>query len=557
MARAAAAVCEELEERQLLTAYTYRADANATTITFVFEYGYLKMRSNTADTILYCDATSMEIIGNSKNNVIKVDRSVDIPVVVRGGRGNDVIMGGSADDVLMGEAGKDTLIPGDGNDTLIGGGGIDTADFSGFAKKVDITIDDKANDIIGDRTVNFFSDDIEVWLGGKGNDLIDASSLNTSVTIKGGNGNDTLLGGHGNDALDGGNGINVLAAGVGRDALANWGKDKSTVNPRGVGGKDKAWQTAAVYADDGVLTVSGTARNDKLTVTSVGIDWYVVSVNGTQWSFLREGIDKIVVYGGPGNDRIAFAESGDPITASMVARGGPGKNTVVRPVVKDHGGNDESPDPGTDNGSGGSDNGQGGSGQQNDTGGNQSGNDSSGQQTDSGSGNGSGDTDSGTQTPPGDSETNPQNDDETGSQDGTDGGGTVPVAPAAKQFVVYENTYFTNKPDLSAYGIQTPLVIGGPFFWRADNPAGGYDMTTPNEKATRNIARMASDAGQVLIIDIEHWPVDIRSSSPAEVQATMQKLGQIIDWVRDERSDVKLGIYGFGPLRDYWTPVQY
>ncbi|MGE5609753.1 MAG: hypothetical protein ACM359_10900, partial [Bacillota bacterium] len=40
-------------------------------------------------------------------------------------------------------------------------------------------------------------------------------------------------------------------------------------------------------------------------------------------------------------------------------------------------------------------------------------------------------------------------------------------------------------------------------------------------------------------------------------QATMQKLGQIIDWVRDERSDVKLGIYGFGPLRDYWTPVQY
>jgi hypothetical protein len=124
-------------------------------------------------------------------------------------------------------------------------------------------------------------------------------------------------------------------------------------------------------------------------------------------------------------------------------------------------------------------------------------------------------------------------------------------------FRVFENTYFTNKPDLSAYGIETPLVIGGPFFWRADNPAGGYDMTTPNETATRNIARMAADAGQVLIIDIEHFPVDIRTSSPAAVQTTMQKLGQIVDWIRSERPNVKIGFYGIAPLRDYWTPVLY
>ncbi|HEX2973061.1 MAG TPA: hypothetical protein VHP11_12055 [Tepidisphaeraceae bacterium] len=548
VARAAATVCEQLENRRLLTVYTYNAPRETTeTMTLMYSGGYYKIFANGEYPLLFPEATGLVINGNGRNNVITIDKSVSIPVTVKGGAGNDrIVANGSGDCLLMGEGGKDTLVPGNGNDTLIGGAGVDVADFSGRSENLDITLDELPNDIVGDRTANLFNDDIETWIGGAGNDLIDASKMTTAVAMKGGNGNDTLLSGSGNDVLDGGGGLNVLDGGQGEDTIVNWGTGKWTVNAKNVVGKAaKAWPMAMVYVDGGILTVTGTAMDDKLSVTSVGLDWYVANVNGTKWAFPREGIKRIAIYGGPGNDKITFAEAGDPISARMVAQGGAGKNTITVPVVKDTNEPDIPSDPGGTPDSGGPGGGDGGAGEQ------EPGNDP--EPIDSGSEQptGSGDdpqTDAGNEPQPGDG---------TEGQDGSDGDDATPVIPAQKMFAVYEDTYFVNKPDLSGYGIEKPIVTGNSFFWRADNPAGGYDLTVPNEAATRNIARMASDAGKLLVIDIERWPVDIRTSSPAEVQVTMQKLGQIADWVHSERPDVKLGFYGVGPLRDYWTPVQY
>lgn len=131
------------------------------------------------------------------------------------------------------------------------------------------------------------------------------------------------------------------------------------------------------------------------------------------------------------------------------------------------------------------------------------------------------------------------------------------VVTTATGFRIFDCTYFRNKPDLARYGIEKLYITGGSFMWRADQPQGGYDMTTPNEKATRNVARNVANLGQVLVIDIEHWPVDIRRAPEADCQASIRKLTQIIGWVRSERPNIKIGIYGFGPLRDYWTPVLY
>jgi hypothetical protein len=99
--------------------------------------------------------------------------------------------------------------------------------------------------------------------------------------------------------------------------------------------------------------------------------------------------------------------------------------------------------------------------------------------------------------------------------------------------------------------------VGSDFFRQADSPRGGYDWSQPNETATRQIAREVSSNHQVLVVDIEHFPGDIRTASAKSVQETIQKLGQLVDWVHAERPDVKVGFYGLLPLRDYWTPVNY
>ena len=91
-----------------------------------------------------------------------------------------------------------------------------------------------------------------------------------------------------------------------------------------------------------------------------------------------------------------------------------------------------------------------------------------------------------------------------------------------------------------------------------DRPAGSSpEEWTINEEKVRNYARRASAAGQPLVVDIEHWSVDIRSTDAAEVDAAIDRFLQIISWVKDERPDVEIGFYGLLPIREYWTPVQF
>jgi hypothetical protein len=120
---------------------------------------------------------------------------------------------------------------------------------------------------------------------------------------------------------------------------------------------------------------------------------------------------------------------------------------------------------------------------------------------------------------------------------------TAPTAAAKTTgFRVFDCTDFTKKTDLKPYGIEPINLVGGSF---------------SDEPATRQVARRAAELGQILVIDIEHLPDDIRTHPLADVQNTLRFYHQIIDWVRDERPSVKLGFYGTFPRRDYWTAVNY
>jgi hypothetical protein len=128
------------------------------------------------------------------------------------------------------------------------------------------------------------------------------------------------------------------------------------------------------------------------------------------------------------------------------------------------------------------------------------------------------------------------------------------AAPIVTSYTLFDSTSFTNEPDLSAYGM-TRIYVTGNEFWSGTYP--NYDMSKPNQTAVRALARKVYALGQTLVMDIEHWPMDIRTASDAAVQSTIDKFVQIITWLRDERPGLKIGVYGLAPLRDYWTAKNY
>ena len=139
---------------------------------------------------------SMDIIGNSQNNIIYAGQS--------GGRylgwdGDDIINGGIGDDKLEGGAGADKLYGGVGNDMLYG------------------NVESPSNSYIdGNDELHGGAGDDKLY-GGDGNDELYGDDGDD--TLAGGDGTDELYGGAGDDTLCGGLGDDTLTGGTGRDTF--------------------------------------------------------------------------------------------------------------------------------------------------------------------------------------------------------------------------------------------------------------------------------------------------------------------------------------------------
>jgi Ca2+-binding RTX toxin-like protein len=65
------------------------------------------------------------VLARGGDDRIEVDRTLNLPSILDGGPGNDVLLGGAGADVLLGGAGNDQLYGRGGRDILIGGTGAD------------------------------------------------------------------------------------------------------------------------------------------------------------------------------------------------------------------------------------------------------------------------------------------------------------------------------------------------------------------------------------------------------------------------------------------------
>jgi hypothetical protein len=130
--------------------------------------------------------------------------------------GFDILQGDAGDDALNGDAGTDTLQGGPGNDALNGGANLDTASYSDRqAGPVHVTLDDQANDGIGDETDNARAD-VERIVGTRGSDDLTGDDLDNRIV--GGSGNDKLTGRGGADDMRADAGDDTVSA---RDGVAD------------------------------------------------------------------------------------------------------------------------------------------------------------------------------------------------------------------------------------------------------------------------------------------------------------------------------------------------
>ena len=232
------------------------------------------------------------IYGQSGDDRVTVSGTLNVPLEVHGGDGNDRLYGGAADDSLYGDAGNDTVVGGAGNDTLEGGANNDVVDGG-----------------VGDDTL-FGDAGADKMNGGAGADQIDGGADNDNIsggdgddvlwgglgldTLQGLNGNDILVGGDGGDRILGGSGLDVLIGGNGADSLNGGDSDDILVGGETAYDSDVValqailadWTSSDDYDTrvdtllSGNLTMSDVTLDDGSVDTltgAAGQDWFLVS----------------------------------------------------------------------------------------------------------------------------------------------------------------------------------------------------------------------------------------------------------------------------------------
>jgi Ca2+-binding RTX toxin-like protein len=220
-------------------------------------------------------ATISEIraLGLGGDDSIVAAANVAVPLIVRGGPGDDTVTGGSAADDLAGDAGNDALGGRLGNDSIDGGGGTDTADFGVEMHGVIANLATGRAKGQGRDTLR----NLENMIGSPGRDRLTGSAADN--ILLGGPGADFIVGGAGRDALDGGDGDDSLFGEAGDDVL------------HGDAGND------LVCGSDGRDVITGGDGDDHLE-------------GGNDDDEIRGGAGADFICGGAGND-LLFGNAGN------------------------------------------------------------------------------------------------------------------------------------------------------------------------------------------------------------------------------------------------------
>lgn len=132
------------------------------------------------------------------------------------------------------------------------------------------------------------------------------------------------------------------------------------------------------------------------------------------------------------------------------------------------------------------------------------------------------------------------------------------VQRSADAFQWLDGTHWGHVADASNGAVKYVHVNGQSMYpVDANGDVTSYDYV--DESRTRWMARWVSDLSDTLVIDIEHWPIDLRFSSREAVDGSIRKFKDMIGWIRDERPALKVAVYGMFSHADQYrsTAMDY
>jgi hypothetical protein len=120
------------------------------------------------------------------------------------------------------------------------------------------------------------------------------------------------------------------------------------------------------------------------------------------------------------------------------------------------------------------------------------------------------------------------------------------LAAGPQPFIVYDATLYTNKPDLSSFGVRPITVWYESQIFVANQSA----TARPVEHLVRSLARDWNGSMGPVVVDIERWP--IRDAPPQSIESAVARFVEVLSWIRQEAPGLPVGIYGTVPVYDYW-----
>jgi Ca2+-binding RTX toxin-like protein len=251
--------------------------------------------------------TSLDMSSLDKSD--RIYNESDIPSVLRGGDGFDLLQGDEA------------------ADEFIGGTGFDTVSYHSRNPAVSVSLDDVANDgefAVAPGEGDNVHSDIERVIGGDGNDI-----------LVGSDGDETLIGKDGGDLIDGGAGADRLLGDLGSDRiLAAWDGAADYMDG-GDGFHDvvEYHRPAGVSVSlDDVDNDGAANEHDNVTstvedvITGPGADTITGSASS---NILAGGGGNDLIMGGAGNDDLRGGSNND------ILRGGDGADLIAGNAGRD------------------------------------------------------------------------------------------------------------------------------------------------------------------------------------------------------------------------------
>lgn len=119
---------------------------------------------------------------------------------------------------------------------------------------------------------------------------------------------------------------------------------------------------------------------------------------------------------------------------------------------------------------------------------------------------------------------------------------------AQRGFVMFDAIALSGKPDLSAYGFRPLPILDGHQLW--DIKGGVVGHVPELARARTAMGQVVSPAG-ITVIDLEYWAPE--NGQPVPLEKVVQNYLATLRVMRAADPNMKFGLYGTVPIRDYWS----